>query len=143
MRWMSPILTAGALGLASCTTFSDAWMTGWTDAAADDRIMLVRAEPPSLGYQRLKRQSGLYPDLAEFLAQRKWPDFLAETSSEGQHYLVLYYLERKEAWAGRTKRSSRRIMEFSGPQAVTDNELRMLSSLKAGKGAPGFQPERP
>jgi len=43
------LLTACAcLAAASCTTVSDAWLTGWTDADANDRIMLVREHPPSL-----------------------------------------------------------------------------------------------
>jgi hypothetical protein len=136
------LLTACAcLAACGCATVSDAWLTGWTDAAANDRIMLVRAQPATLGHQRLARQSRLYPDLAEFLQFKGWPDFLAETSNDGQHYLILYYLDRTEAWAGRTRRSARQVMEFAGPYPITPREKRMLRDLQQGKSSPGFQPE--
>lgn len=135
-------LTAFAcLAASGCATVSDAWLTGWTDAAAKDRIMLVRAEPASLGHQRLVRQSHLYPDLEAFLKLKGWPDFLAETSNEGQRYLVLYFLDRTEAWAARTSRTLRQTMEFAGPYPITPREKRLLRDLQQGKAAPGFKPE--
>jgi hypothetical protein len=140
MRFL--LLTACAcLAICGCRTVSDAWLTGWTDSSANDRIMLVREQPASLGHQRLTRQARLYPDLAAFLQLKGWPDFLAETTNDGQHYLVLYYLDRTEAWAGRTKRSTRQVMEFAGPYPITPNEKKLLRNLQQGKAAPGFKPE--
>ncbi len=63
------------LGLASCGALSDAWMTGRTATVADNRVMLVRAQPPSFGQQRLDYQAGLYPDLGIFLTKFGAPDF--------------------------------------------------------------------
>lgn len=134
-------LTACAcLATSACSTVSDAWLTGWSDSAANDRIMLVRQEPPTLGHHRLVRQSHLYPDLDDFLKLKGLPDFLAETSNDGQHYLILYYLDRTEAWAARTRRSTRRVMEFAGPYPITANEKKLLRDLKSGKPPPGFRP---
>jgi hypothetical protein len=126
---------------SGCGMVGDAWYTGWTDAAARDRIMLVRAAPESLGHQRLVHQSRIYPDLAVFLERKGWPDFIAETANDGQRYVVLYYLGRGEAWAARTNRSVPRLMEFAGPYPMTPNERRLLRQLQMGESPPGFRPE--
>ena len=81
----------------------------------------------------------MFPDLARFLAAKGQPDFIAETSKDQQHYLVLYFLDRSEAWACRSKRSADQFIEFGGPYAVSRHELRMLRDLKAGKPVPAFE----
>ena len=114
----------------ACRPVSDAWMTGWTEAQANDRIMLVRKEPRTLGYQRLESQSGVYPDLAVFLRVHGMPDFLAESTTSNRHFLILYYLERRSAFACRAKAPSTRLIEFAGPYAITEREVQVLDDLK-------------
>lgn len=130
------------LGLAAvpgtgCRPVSDAWMTGWTAAAAQDQIMLVRSEPPSLGYRRLTSQSGVYPKLEVFLRAQGMPDFVAETSNRERHFLILYYLKAKHAYACRAKAPSTREIEFTGPYPITPREHRMLRGFQqqAARGA--------
>jgi hypothetical protein len=118
------------LGGFSCATVGDAWMTGWTERAANDQIMLVADHPPTLGCQRLQYQSQVYPDLATFLAARGWPDFLAETTSGQRRYLVLYFLDRRQAFAARTRHPDDRSMEFAGPYPVTRREYELLDRLR-------------
>lgn len=84
-------------------------------AQANDRIMLVRKEPRTLGFQRLESQSGVYPDLGVFLHVHGMPDFLAESTTANRHFLILYYLENRCAFACRAKEASTRVIEFSGP----------------------------
>jgi len=116
--------------LPSCATVGSAWMIGWSERAANDQIMLVSRQPATLGLHRLEYQSSVYPDLAKFLARHKWPDFLAETTSDRRHYLVLYYLARREAFAARTRRPDDRSMEFAGPYPITQREFDLLSELQ-------------
>jgi hypothetical protein len=121
---------AASLALGGCAAVGDAWEMGRTGAAANDHIMLVRQEPPTLGYRRLVSQSGVYPDLGEFLTQRGEPDFLAETNSSERHYLILYYLDKREAFSCRTRAPRTREVEFAGPYPITDREYQTLSGYK-------------
>lgn len=114
----------------ACRPVSDAWMTGWTEAQANDRIMLVRAEPRTLGYQRLESQSGVYPDLAVFLRVHGMPDFLAESTTSNRHFLILYYLDRRIAFACPARAPSTRLIEFNGPYPITEREFQVLDDLK-------------
>lgn len=116
--------------LGACQPVSDAWAAGWTEAAAHDQIMLVRKEPPSLGQRRLLSQSGVYPDLRVFLQAHGTPDFLAETTTHNRHFLILYYLEAKHAYACRAKPPSTRQIEFTGPYPITRREVRLLRGFK-------------
>jgi len=119
-----------ALGGLSCSTMSDAWMTGWTQRAATDQMMLVDAPPPTLGWQRLDFQRNVYPDLDRFLSSAGLPDFLAETTNDGRRYLVLYYLNTRRAFACRTNRPDNRTMEFAGPYPITQREFDLLRDLQ-------------
>ena len=129
MRRIVPILLT-ALALGACAPVGDAWRTGWTERAASDQIMLVSNHPSTLGRQRLDSQSRLYPDLGKFLSMSGWPDFLAETSNDGRRYLILYYLDRRQAFAARTRRPDDYSMEFAGPYPITDRENTMFRGMK-------------
>jgi hypothetical protein len=130
--WQAAVLAASALALCcACRPLTDAWMSGWTEARANDRIMLVRAEPRTFGYQRLVNQSGVYPDLEAFLHLRGTPDFLAESTASNRHFLILYYLDDRTAFACRAREPRTRFIEFAGPYSITDREYQVLSELKA------------
>lgn len=119
---------------SSCAQDGDRWMT----VAAKDQMMLVRAEPPSFGFQRLTLQSSNYPDLAVFVSQRGIPDFLAETGNQDRRYIILYYLQKRQAFACRTRSGNNRAVEFAGPYPVTDKEFRVLDGFRRD---PGKRPE--
>lgn len=142
-RWKTVGYGIGGLAVAltmACRPVADAWMTGWTGGQANDRIMLVRQEPRSLGYQRMLSQSGVYPDLGVFLERWGMPDFLAESSANNRHFLILYYLDAKNAYSCRAKAPSTREIEFAGPYKMTEREYRLLRQLKAkGSGPPARQ----
>ena len=133
MKWRGQsrlLLGLAVVLLSACQPVSDAWVTGWTERAAHDQIMLVREDPPSLGQRRLLSQSGVYPDLGVFLGARGMPDFLAETTTHNRHFLILYYLEAKRAYACRAKAASTRQIEFTGPYPITRREVRLLRAFK-------------
>jgi hypothetical protein len=115
---------------SSCQPVSDAWVTGWTGAAAQGQIMLVRRDPPSLGQQRLLSQSGVYPELGVFLRARGQPDFVAETTTRNRHFLILYYLGTKHAYACQAKAPATRQIEFAGPYPITRREYQLLHGFK-------------
>jgi len=129
MRQLVPILLT-ALALGSCAPVGDAWRTGMSQRAASDQIMLVSNKPQTFGHQRLDSQSRIYPDLGKFLSHSGWPEFLAETSNDGRRYLILYYLDRRQAFAARTRRPDNRSMEFSGPYPITDREKETFDRLR-------------
>jgi hypothetical protein len=55
---------------------------------------------------------------------------LAETSSERQHYFILYYLKARKAFAARTRPPQRHRLEFAGPYPITEKEKRILQDLR-------------
>ncbi|MCW1922152.1 hypothetical protein OKA05_06285 [Luteolibacter arcticus] len=123
-----------ALALSSCVPVSQGWNAGWTERAAQDRIMLVRNTPETLGHRRLVYQSAAHPDLGTFLESRGMPDFIAETSSDDRQYLILYYLETRRAFACRTRRSNGSTIDFAGPYQMTERETKTLRDLKSESG---------
>jgi len=92
--------------------------------------MLIRDNPPSFGQQRLISQMGVYPDLRIFVAKRGVPDFLAEMTNRDRHYLILYYLQSRQAFACRVQRSETRDIQFAGPYPVTPKEYRTLQGFR-------------
>ena len=114
-----------SLLLASC-----AERMHWSERAAQDRIMLVREEPPTLGFRRLAFQSGSHPDLSKFLSNKGRPDFIAETSTDDRQYLILYYLGPEKAYACRSWRGQPNTIEFAGPYPITSKEADVLRELK-------------
>lgn len=102
----------------------------WTERAAQDRIMLVRDDPPTLGHRRIAYQSTAHPDLGLFIQRKGRPDFIAETSADDRQYLVLYYLEKQNAFVCRSWRNQPNMIMFSGPQDITDKEVELLGELR-------------
>ena len=127
-------LTTSAMWLGSCnSTTSDGYLRR-TASAANDRIMLVRNEPLTFGYTRLTVLADLYPDLGLFIKSKGYPGFLAETSRGGSRYLILYYLDDRQAYACRSGMGKSREAEFSGPYPITDSEAKTLGELLAKSG---------
>jgi hypothetical protein len=126
-------LAVAALGWmgAACTPVGDSWVVGSMAAAANDQIMLVRAEPPSFGHERLASQIRRYPDLAFFVSQRGLPDFLAETGTGERHYFILYYLKDRQAFACRTRSRRGNAVQFAGPYPITDREFDLLDGFRS------------
>jgi hypothetical protein len=123
-------LCAAAL-TASCSDMGAAWNMNWTRSAARGRIMLVADHPQTLGLKRLESQSRLHPDLRLFLQINGRPDFLAETDSDGQRFLVFYYLDEEVAYAARIPRTKARGMKFDGPHPITAGEIELFGNLRA------------
>ncbi len=123
-----------ALVLSSCVPVTQGWNAGWTERAAQDRIMLVRNSPETLGHRRLVYQSAAHPDLGTFLDSRGMPDFIAETSSDDRQYLILYYLDSRRAFACRTYRSAGSTIDFAGPYQMTERETKVLRDLQRESG---------
>lgn len=92
--------------------------------------MMVRKSPPTFGYERLVAHCATYPDLNIFVSRQGVPDFLAETRSHGRHYLILYYLTVREAYACRDAPGRGGNVEFSGPYPVTAREYKVLDDFR-------------
>lgn len=129
------IIACGCLMIAaisSCESLENSSYIHQTDATAHDHIMLVEESPPTFGYERLRALSRYYPDLGEFIKKVGKPGYYAETSNSGSRYLILYYSERREAFACRSASASSHAVEFSGPYPITQNELAILQKLQTG-----------
>lgn len=121
---------AGLWLLAGCASFERSMLPGSASSMAQDRIMMVRKAPPTFGYDRLLVHCGTYPDLNVFVSRHGVPDFLAETRNHGRHYLILYYLSRRQAYACRDLPGRGGSVEFSGPYPVTPREYKVLDDFR-------------
>ena len=120
-----------AILLCQCAPYRAAWQHGWSNADAEDSIMLVLTDPPSLGWKRIQQHSALHPEFHSFLKQIGQPDCLAESVQADRRYIILYYLEQRRAFSLRTAaRSVSEPMQVSGPYPLTDEEYALLSSFQ-------------
>lgn len=119
-------------GLAGCADYERSLLPGSSASLAQDRIMMVRKDPPTFGYDRLTVHRGAFPDVDVFVDREGLPDFLAETRNHGRQYLIFYYLSRREAYACRDLPGRGRGVEFSGPYPVTDHEYEVLDGFRKG-----------
>lgn len=103
---------------------------------AHNQMMVVRKDPPTFGHYRLTMLMQQHPDLESFVRTRGTPDFLAETSSDGRHYRILYYLQKRQAFACRTRTEHDGSLEFAGPYPITRRERQILRGLLDGSTAP-------
>lgn len=124
IRWLGTALVAASL--ASCTSF----VPEGQSRSANNRIMLVRQEPATLGYQRTAFLRSYYPAFGDFINRQGFPDFIAETESDKRHFIVLYYPEHQSAYSCRGVQFSRRDVEFTGPIKITRGEVAVLKRLK-------------
>jgi len=109
---------------------ADDMLTRVEARVAQDQMMLVRASPPTFGYQRLITSMRDFPDLAVFVNQRGLPDFLAETGDRDNRFLILYYLDSRQAFACRPVSRRSRVVEFAGPYPITDREFKTLDAVR-------------
>lgn len=129
---LAPLLIAMAThAVTSCGSVPDTVMATATSFQADDHLMLVRANPATLGFRRLSYQSALYPDLGSFLRSRGNPDFVAEAANDGRRHMIFYYLKGSHAYASQTLRDDPHAMTFSGPYRITRHEVSLLKKLAA------------
>ena len=119
--------------LAGCAHFDPAWIPFSAASLAQDQIMLVRKEPASFGFARLESQAQIFPDLALLVRKHGVPDFLAETGDSDQHYLILYYLKPRHAFACRTRHGHAGVLEFAGPYPITPGEYKLLDAFRRGQ----------
>lgn len=92
--------------------------------------MLVREHPPTTGFRRLIHQAERHPDIRLFLQMQGLPDFIAESSAENRRYMILYFLQTRQAFACRTRNGRAGAVEFAGPYPVTDREYQLLEGFR-------------
>lgn len=119
------ILTLNAL--PSCSSFEQSGLPGSASSMAKNQIM--RVEPSSFGQYRLSQHLQSYPDLKYFIKQRGNPEFLAEASHHGQHYLIFYYLSQRQAFVCRNHLAPPLSLQFSGPYPISKREQKVFKKL--------------
>lgn len=132
MRFALLPVVSCMLVLSQCAPYRAAWQHGWTNDEANDSIMLVLTDPPTLGWKRIQQHAKLHPEFRSFLDQVGLPDCLAESVQADRRYLILYYLEQRRAFSLRTAaKSVTEPMQVSGPYPITDKEYALLSGFKS------------
>jgi len=128
-RWPRAACAAIALATTACAYYEESGLPGSASSMAHNQMMVVRKDPPTFGHYRLTMLMQQHPDLVSFVRTRGAPDFLAETSSDGRHYRILYYLQKRQAFACRTRTEHDGSLEFAGPYPITRRERQILRSL--------------
>lgn len=108
---------------------------------AHNQMMVVRKDPPTFGHYRLTMLMQQHPDLESFVRTRGTPDFLAETSSDGRHYRILYYLQKRQAFACRTRTEHDGSLEFAGPYPITRRSGRSCAACSTAARHPKGEAE--
>lgn len=116
--------------VSACATYEESGLPGSASSMARNQMMLVRETPPSFGHYRLTLLERSYPDLTFFVGKHGLPDFLAETSNSGRSYFILYYLDRRQAYACRNRAGQKGSLEFAGPYPITRKEYKILSGMR-------------
>lgn len=116
--------------IPACSTYEESGLPGSAASMARNQMMLVRETPPTFGHYRLTLLERSYPDLTFFVGKHGKPDFLAETSSGGRSYYILYYLDRRNAYACRSRVGQKASLEFAGPYPITHKEYKILSEMR-------------
>jgi len=116
--------------LSACSTYEESGLPGSASSMARNQMMLVRETPPSFGHYRLTLLERSYPDLTFFVGKHGTPDFLAETSNSGRNYFILYYLDRRQAYACRSRAGEKVPLEFAGPYPITRKEYKILDGMR-------------
>lgn len=130
MRHLLPLLLLTFI-CSSCAPYRAAWASGWTEKAANNSIMYINEEPPTLGWKRLQYQAELHPEFRQFIDQLGKPDCIAETTHTQRHYMILYYLNQRKAFSFRNDtRSVSKPIEVAGPYNISDKEYRLLRDFK-------------
>jgi hypothetical protein len=127
-------VAAVAIGSLSCSSFEESGLPGSASSMARNQMMFVREQPPTFGHYRLASLARIYPDLGLFVKRKGLPDFLAETTNSNRNYYILYYLDRRQAFACRTRPGQRGTIEVAGPYPVTDKEYKTLDGFRKREG---------
>jgi hypothetical protein len=125
---------AAAICSVACSSFEESGLPGSASSMARNQMMYVREQPPTFGHYRLGSLARIYPDLAVFVKRKGLPDFLAETTNSNRNYYILYYLDRRQAFACRTRPGQRGTIEVAGPYPVTDKEYKTLDGFRKREG---------
>lgn len=125
------VACAFLLLVAGCADFEESGLPGSAASLARNKMMWVREHPPTFGHYRLVSLVTNYPDMGVFITDRGMPDFLAETHHSRYEYLILYYLDDRQAFACKIPHERPRIVEFAGPYGITKKELKILNGFRS------------
>lgn len=127
------LLLVFSLFLTSCS----AYMYGYTEAAAEDRFILVGEDPEDFGRKRLSYVMGYSAPIRGFVKQHGLPDMTYETKIERRAAIVFYYVETNEVYVFVEENwnpDSRYLFEH---RAMTVEEHAVYSELAGVEGPAG------
>ncbi|MDB6117068.1 MAG: hypothetical protein JWO08_849 [Verrucomicrobiaceae bacterium] len=138
------LLAAAALALLpSCSSLSGVVKETATDRQATGKILQVTSQPASLGYNRLGYHSAVYPELAQFLAAKGYPDFLVEDKTLTTRQVVVFYLKPNQAYLFQMKEGIRgQKMSVNGPEPIGKKTRIVLNAIRHLGDAPSDMPLR-
>lgn len=115
---------------AACAGYEESGLPGSAASLARNKMMWVREDPSTFGHYRLMTLAAAHPDLEAFISAKGLPDFLAETYHERYEYLILYYLDKRRAYACKIRHEHPRDVEFEGPYGITRKEYELLDGFR-------------
>ncbi len=128
------LLLVFSLFLTSCS----AYMYGYTEAAAEDRFILVGDEPEDFGRKRLSYVMGYSAPIRGFVKQHGLPDMTFETKIERRAAIVFYYVETSEVYVFVEENwnpDSRYLLEHRPMTAEEHGVYNELAGMNGGTGS--------
>lgn len=138
-----PSLVAACMILAQLCSCS-ALMEEATDARATGKILQVRSQPASLGFNRLGYHSAVYPGMAKFLHANGYPDYLVEDKTFSSRQLVMFYVKPNKAYLFQMKESiGGPKLKVTGPEPIGKQTRALFEAIDHAEHASGPQDQPP
>lgn len=122
------LLLAGTLLLSSCETYKNSFMLGWTQMDAQG-IQPVRANPPTLGYRRLKAYASINEAVNVFLQGKGYPDYIIEQPGFSTK-VVCFYLAKNQAYLIQSTGNYAPSTRVLGPEPIGEKDKNLFKALR-------------
>ncbi len=139
-RLLLVLLAFTPLLLTSCEAYKSNFMLGWTYAEAQG-IQPIRANPPTIGYRRLKAYSTVNEAMKMFLQAKGMPDYIIEKPEFTSSRIACFYLTKNHAYLLQLPgHYAIQGMKVLGPEPIGEKDLKLFKALnEVEKATAAFQ----
>ncbi len=114
--------------LASCQLYKSQAYLGWTQAEAGG-IQIVRENPPSLAWKRLRAHADVNAAVKLFLQDKGMPDYVLESHGLIEVRICCFYEKKNEAWLILAKGYQAAGTRLLGPEPIGEKDRRLFKAI--------------
>lgn len=127
-RTLSYLLALSTLLLSSCESYKSNFLLGWTYAEAQG-IQPIRANPPTIGYRRLKAYSTVNEAMKMFLQAKGMPDYIIEKPGFSTRIACFYTVKNQAYLLEMHGHYAIQGMKVLGPEPIGEKDLKLFKAL--------------